>query len=84
MPNTRLKLLGNYLRPHWQTVGFGILSLFLVNGIGVYIPLLIQRAIDDLQITFTITKLEGYALQILVWASAMLLIRMVSRILIFG
>ena len=84
MPNTRLKLLGNYLRPHWQTVGFGILSLFLVNGIGVYIPLLIQRAIDDLQITFTLSKLEGYALQILVWASAMLLIRMVSRILIFG
>ena len=84
MANSRLRKLVNYLRPHWRMVTFGIVALLIVNAVGVYIPLLIRNSIDQLKTDFSFNDLSGYALLLLVLASLMWIIRMLSRILIFG
>ena len=84
MVNSRLKKLATYLRPHWRMVIFGVVALFVVNAVGVYIPLLIRDSIDELKADFSFRDLSGYAVLLLVLASGMWGIRMLSRILIFG
>jgi ATP-binding cassette subfamily B protein len=84
MANSRLKKLALYLRPHWREMLLGILALFLVNAVGVYIPLLIRDSIDDLRKAFSFERIWHFVLLILVLASLMWAIRMASRILIFG
>lgn len=84
MANSRLRKLGTYLRPHWKKVGLGILALFFVNAVGVYIPLLIRRIIDELGVTFSFNQVLRYVLLLFVLASIMWVIRIVSRMLIFG
>jgi ATP-binding cassette subfamily B multidrug efflux pump len=82
--NWHLRKLGQYLRPHWQRSGLGIVALLVVNFVGVRIPLLIRDGIDELQVTFSFNRIAYYAIIVLVLASIMWVIRMVSRILIFG
>ena len=82
--NWHLKKLGEYLRPHWQRVALGVVALLLVNLVGVRIPLLIRDGIDELQVTFSFNRITYYAVVVLVLASIMWVIRMASRILIFG
>ncbi|MGK7947310.1 MAG: ABC transporter ATP-binding protein [Xenococcaceae cyanobacterium] len=84
MATSRLKKLAAYLRPHWRMVLFGIVALFVVNAVSVYIPSLIRDSIDELSNNFSFQDLSGYAVLLLVLASLMWLIRMLSRILIFG
>lgn len=84
MANSRLKKLGAYLRPHWRQTGGGVLALFVVNGVGVSIPLLLRDGIDELQQSFSYERVVTYALWILVLATAMWVMRMVSRVLLFG
>ncbi|KOP24821.1 hypothetical protein AMR41_19125 [Hapalosiphon sp. MRB220] len=80
----RLAVLATYLRPHWREATFGIVALLTVNGLGVYIPLLIRSAVDKLSATFTLNQLFVYVLPIILLTSAMWFIRMASRIWIFG
>ncbi|BAZ70326.1 MAG: ABC transporter ATP-binding protein/permease [Pelatocladus maniniholoensis HA4357-MV3] len=80
----RLAVLATYLRPHWREATFGIVALLTVNGLGVYIPLLIRSAIDKLSATFTFNQLFSYVIPIILLTSAMWFIRMASRIWIFG
>ncbi|MDJ0577762.1 MAG: ABC transporter transmembrane domain-containing protein, partial [Xenococcaceae cyanobacterium MO_234.B1] len=82
--NSRLKKLVTYLLPHWRMVSLGIVSLLIVNVLGVYIPLLISNSIDQLNADFSFAQLSRYGLILLVLASVMWVIRMVSRISIFG
>jgi len=82
--NWHLKKLGQYLRPHWQRSLLGILALLLVNLVGVRIPLLIRDGIDELRVTFSFDRIADYALLVLLLASIMWVIRMGSRVLIFG
>ncbi len=84
MANSRLKKLGSYLRPHWQRVLLGVVALFLVNALGVYIPLVIRDTIDQLQDLSSINQLWRYVLPIVVLASIMFAIRLSSRVLLFG
>ncbi|MEB3309900.1 MAG: ABC transporter ATP-binding protein [Snowella sp.] len=84
MANSRIRTLYHYLLPHWKTLSLGIFILFLVNAIGVYIPILIRDTIDDLKISFTFDQVIYYAVLILVLASIMWGLRMLSRITIFG
>lgn len=84
MSNSRLQKLGVYLRPHWQQVLWGVLALFIVNALGVYIPLLIRDSIDQLQKAFSFNQLWDYVALMLVLASIMWVIRMLSRISLFG
>jgi ATP-binding cassette subfamily B protein len=84
MARSRLRKLGIYLRPHWKQAAQGILALLVVNALGVYIPLRIRNAIDELSVTFSVDRILFYAVLILVLASVMWGVRMRSRILLFG
>jgi ATP-binding cassette, subfamily B, multidrug efflux pump len=84
MAYSRLRKLGSYLRPHWRQAAVGIFSLLVVNAVGVYIPLLIRDGLDELQSTFSIDRVVFYALLILGLASVMWVVRMSSRVLLFG
>ncbi|NDJ17711.1 ABC transporter ATP-binding protein [Myxacorys almedinensis] len=81
---SQLQKLGSYLRPHWRTTLAGILALLVVNAIGIYIPLQIKNAIDTLGITFSFDQILFYVMVILVAATVMLVVRMASRVLLFG
>jgi ATP-binding cassette subfamily B multidrug efflux pump len=80
----QLQKLGTYLRPHWRDASLGVLALLVVNAIGIYIPLQIRNAVDTLSVTFSVQQIFSYALLILALASVMLVVRMTSRILLFG
>lgn len=84
MINPRLQKLLAYLLPHWQQVFLGILAIFIVNGLSVYIRLLIGDTIDELLITFSFKQIWRFVLIILLLASLMWVIRMASRLLLFG
>jgi ATP-binding cassette, subfamily B, multidrug efflux pump len=84
MAQSRLAKLGSYLRPHWRQTTLGILALLVVNAIGIYIPLLIRDIIDRLQIAFSFNQVLRYVALIILLSSVMWVIRMVSRISLFG
>ena len=84
MANSRLRKLGNYLRPHWRMVLLGAIALVIVNALKVYIPLLIRDSINQLQGEFSFNQLTRSALWLLLLAAIMWGFRMFSRISIFG
>ncbi|MDY7020938.1 MAG: ABC transporter ATP-binding protein [Cyanobacteriota bacterium] len=84
MAYSRLQKLGSYIQPHWKQSLIGIFALLLVNGLGVYIPLLIRNGVDDLESATNLSQIQGQVLLVLGLASLMWVIRMISRILIFG
>lgn len=84
MAYSRLRKLQDYLRPHWQDLFWGIFSLFVVNAIGIYIPLLIRDSIDGLRVAFSFDRIWYYVILIFVLATIMWFIRMASRIILFG
>ncbi|NEP19089.1 MAG: ABC transporter ATP-binding protein [Leptolyngbya sp. SIO4C1] len=84
MAQSKLRQLGAYLKPHWRQSALGILALLVVNIVSVRIPLIIGNAVDQLKVSFSIDKSLRYVLIILVLASVMWVIRMTSRVLIFG
>lgn len=84
MARSQLQKLGTYLNPHWRKAALGVVALFVVNLLGVWIPLLIRNGIDELQVTFSFGRMTYFALMVFVLASIMWVIRMVSRITLFG
>ncbi len=84
MARSQLQKLGVYLRPHWRNTALGIGTLLVVNALGVYIPLLIRDAIDELGVTFSVDRVWFFVVLILVLATAMWCVRMISRTLLFG
>ncbi|WP_017318263.1 ABC transporter ATP-binding protein [Mastigocladopsis repens] len=80
----RLAKLVAYLRPHWREATLGIIALLIVNGLGVYIPLLIRACVERLSVEFTLNQVIYFVIQIVLLSSAMWLIRMSSRIWLFG
>ncbi|PSB18332.1 ABC transporter ATP-binding protein [Phormidesmis priestleyi ULC007] len=84
MARSQLQKLGVYLRPHWRNTALGIGTLLVVNALAVYIPLLIRDAIDELGVTFSVDRVLYFVGLILVLASVMWCVRMISRTLLFG
>lgn len=84
MANSRLRKLGTYLRPHWRKIFLGTIALLIVNGLGVYIPLLIRDSIDQLQEGFDFEQLSRFSLLLLLLSALMWCFRMLSRVSIFG
>lgn len=80
----RLAKLGAYLRPHWREATLGITALLIVNGLGVYIPLLIRSAVDKLSTSFSLNQVLNYVVPIFFLSSSMWLMRMASRVWLFG
>lgn len=81
---SQLSKLGAYLRPHWRQATQGVLALLIVNAIGIYIPLQIRDAINGLGVTFSVDRVLSYALVVFVLASIMWVVRMASRVWLFG
>jgi ATP-binding cassette, subfamily B, multidrug efflux pump len=80
----RTDLIRRYLRPHRRAVLLGMAALVVVNLLGVAIPLLVRRVIDDLQDGFTLQDVLLQALLIMALATAMGAVRLFSRMLVFG
>ncbi|MEA5568279.1 MULTISPECIES: ABC transporter ATP-binding protein [unclassified Anabaena] len=80
----RIAKLGAYLRPHWRDATLGILALLSVNGLGVYIPWLIRGCVDQLANNVIWQEILRYVVVIILLSAAMWLIRMASRLWIFG
>ncbi|MEH2210384.1 ABC transporter ATP-binding protein [Nostoc sp.] len=80
----RIAKLSAYLRPHWREASLGILALLSVNALGVYIPWLIRAGVDKLSTTFSWNQILHYVVVIILLSSAMWLMRMASRIWLFG
>jgi len=77
MANQRLRKLIGYIRPHRRQLLMGVLALLAFNGLSVWIPELLQSGIDREQFGY-------YVALILIAASAMWGIRILSRIWILG
>ena len=84
MAQSHLRTLGTYMRPHWRQAGWGVLALFVVNALGVYIPLLIRNGLDQLQQDFNLSRVIYYSALTVGLASMMWVMRMVSRVILFG
>ena len=84
MAHSRLQKLGGYLRPHWRISSAGIFALLVVNLIGIYIPLLIRDGVDVLEKATQFQAVIPYIVQILILTSVMWVVRMASRIWLFG
>lgn len=84
MAQSRLTILGGYLRPYWKTSVLGVLALFIVNILGAYIPQLVRECIDTLSGPFVFEDVTRDVLWILGLSSIMLAVRMISRTTIFG
>ncbi|MEM8543101.1 MAG: ABC transporter ATP-binding protein [Cyanobacteria bacterium P01_H01_bin.119] len=84
MARSRFNKLVGYFRPHWKQATAGVVALLLVNVFGVAIPLLISEGIDDLTVTFSYRQVLQYGGLIGLLASAMWVMRMASRIWLFG
>ncbi|MBD2187827.1 ABC transporter ATP-binding protein [Pseudanabaena mucicola] len=86
MARSQFQNLKNYLRPYWGDLAIGTVALLLANMLGTYIPWLIREAVDDLEV-FEISEfpeLMRYVWLIIGMSSLMWVIRMASRVWIFG
>ena len=80
----RFQKLFDYLRPYNQQTIQGVVALFVVNALSVYIPLLVREGVDRLKVSVSNDYLTHLGLAIVGLTSMMWVVRMVSRILIFG
>jgi ATP-binding cassette, subfamily B, multidrug efflux pump len=83
-PYSPFRKLLSYLKPHWLPVMVGIVALLVVNGIGVYLPLLIRDTVDQFSLSFDFSEIQFDILILVGLATLMWLIRMISRVSIFG
>jgi len=81
MAQSRLRKLISYIRPHRKRMFMGIGALLVVNLLSAYIPLLIRDSVDN---SFDSNRFWYYVVGIIILASVMWGIRMLSRIWIFG
>jgi ATP-binding cassette subfamily B protein len=81
MAQSRLQKLISYLRPHRKRMLMGIGALLAVNVLSACIPLLIRDSVDQ---SFDSNRFWYYVVAIVILASVMWGIRMLSRIWIFG
>jgi len=84
MAQSRLQKLGTYLRPHWKPAVLGVLALLITNALGVYIPWEISNGIDKLRVAADFSQIWVYIFLVIGLTSVMWVVRMVSRILLFG
>ena len=80
----QLRTLISYVRPYWRAELLGIAALVVVNVLGVVIPLVLRQAINQLDAHLAVADLLRSGFLIIGLASLMWLIRMVSRMVLFG
>lgn len=80
----RLDLIARYLGPHRREVALGVVALVVVNLLSTAFPLLVRRIIESLKDGFSQQELLMEAALILALATVMGLVRLASRVLVFG
>ena len=84
MGASRLQRTLHYLRPHRREVIQGAAALVVVNLLGVSLPLLARQAVDGLHSGFALADVLRSAALIIGLASVMGVVRLWSRMLVFG
>jgi ATP-binding cassette subfamily B protein len=84
MARSRFGKLIEYLRPHWKVTILGILAILVVNVLGVLIPLVIRNGVNRLQNLENFSQVLWDVGLVVSMASLMWVIRMISRMLLFG
>jgi len=86
MARSQFDNLKTYLRPYWSDLAIGTIALLLANILGTYIPSLIRGAVDDISkiSASDFQHLMNYVWLIVGLSSLMWIIRMASRVWIFG
>jgi len=84
MAALRLDLIKNYLRPHKNELLIGALCLIFVNILSVAIPMEVRNIVDDLKKGFTISDILNKSTWLILLATVMGGVRLISRQLVFG
>jgi ATP-binding cassette subfamily B protein len=84
MQGSRLAMLRRQLWPHRRALLLGVVALLLVNGLGVTIPLVVRRVVEELQVGFSYSKVLRQAGVIIGLATVMAAVRLLSRMVVFG
>ncbi len=84
MAALRLDLIKNYLRPHKKELFIGGLCLIFVNILSVAIPMEVRNIVDDLKKGFTFSDVLNQSTWLILLATVMGGVRLLSRQLVFG
>ena len=84
MAALRLDLIKNYLRPHKKELIIGAFSLVFVNILSVIIPMEVRNIVDDLKEGFTFSYVLNKSTWLILLATVMGGVRLISRQLVFG
>ena len=84
MAALRLDLIKNYLRPHKKELMIGALCLIFVNILSVAIPMEVRNIVDDLKKGFTFSDVLNKSTWLVLLATLMGGVRLISRQLVFG
>ncbi|MBW3041885.1 ABC transporter ATP-binding protein [Prochlorococcus marinus] len=84
MAALRLDLIKNYLRPHKKELLIGGLCLIFVNILSVAIPMEVRSIVDDLKKGFTFSDVLNKSTWLIILATVMGGVRLISRQLVFG
>ncbi len=84
MAALRLDLIKNYLRPHKKELIIGAICLIFVNILSVAIPMEVRNIIDDLKSGFTFSDVLNKSTWLILLATVMGGVRLLSRQLVFG
>ncbi|HWR36654.1 MAG TPA: ABC transporter ATP-binding protein [Clostridia bacterium] len=79
-----LRPLFPYLRRYWRKYVFGTISVLLNNGIWILFPLVIRRAIDDINTGVTREKLITYSLLLIGVAVGKGIFQFLTRWILIG
>ncbi len=84
MAALRLDLIKRYLRPHKNKLLVGAICLVVVNLLSVAIPMEVRNIVDDLKIGFSTGDVLRKSTWLIILATSMAAVRLISRQLVFG
>ena len=84
MKGFRLDLIYRYLKPHRKALILGGISLVIVNLLSVAIPMEVKGIVESLTDQFSYRDVLKQSIYIICLASAMGVVRLISRQLVFG
>tara|TARA_Y100000589_G_scaffold332030_1_gene388683 strand:+ start:4678 stop:6417 length:1740 start_codon:yes stop_codon:yes gene_type:complete len=84
MNKSKINIIIKYLRPHKKELLVGIIALLLVNILSVVIPLEVKNIIDQLQEGFSSKFIITKSAWLILLATVMGAIRLLSRQIVFG
>tara|TARA_Y100001968_G_scaffold3321_1_gene2813 strand:+ start:2830 stop:4581 length:1752 start_codon:yes stop_codon:yes gene_type:complete len=84
MTGLRVDLIKDYLRPHKKELLIGGLCLIFVNILSVAIPMEVKNIVDELKKGFTFSDVVNHSTWLILLATVMGGVRLISRQLVFG